>query len=375
MTHVAVSFVLALAAAAQAQPASPEPQGAPPQATAPAEEHKSPSWTDRVKLSGKVYLRYSFELSEPAASANQFAIDRLYLQGEFQLTDTVRFQYTLDAGDIRSQGSSTPFVAETKYAFVEIKDLLVKGTFLRAGVVPMSWIPYEEELLPYRVASQVPLDRWGYTTSADLGIGFGFNLPAKLGNVYLNLSNGEGYKSPELYKGKELQARLTVTPLASLGGILGGAFVTADAIYGRSDDADLPSRTKVRLIGQVGLKSEPLIVALEYLLAWDANAKVKSRFTVGPEDTVPAAGLSAFATLRLGELWPMFGGLDVFARYDGLDPDVGLAANDVSLFIAGVGYRWIPAVKSALSYESVTYGAAASKPGEGRLKVVTEVRF
>ena len=125
----------------------------------------------------------------------------------------------------------------------------------------------------------------------------------------------------------------------------------------------------------MGLNSEPLIAALKYLLAWDANAKVRSRFAVGPEDTVPAAGLSAFATLRLGELWPMFGGLDVFARYDSLDPDVDLAANDVSLFIAGVGYRWIPAIKSAVTYESVTYGAAASKPNEGRLKVVTEARF
>ena len=108
MTRLAVSFVLALAAAAQAQPASPEPQGAPPQATAPPRSTSRRAGTDRVKLSGKAYLRYSFELSEAAASANEFAVDRLYLQGEFLVTDNVRFQYTLDAGDIRSQGFEHP---------------------------------------------------------------------------------------------------------------------------------------------------------------------------------------------------------------------------------------------------------------------------
>ena len=78
----------------------------------------------------------------------------------------------------------------------------MKGTFLRAGMIPMSWVPYEEGLWTYRVASQVPLDRWGYTTSADLGIGLGGNLPAKLGSFHLNLSNGEGYKSPSCTRGR-----------------------------------------------------------------------------------------------------------------------------------------------------------------------------
>lgn len=378
--------------APQQAPESASPTGAPQPAperteskqdtptTRPAETKPATSWTDRVKLSGRVYLRYSYELNEVGKNANQFALDRLYLQGEYQLTDTVRFQVTLDDADSRLAGNNNVFVAETKYAFVELKNLLGTGTYFRAGMIPLAWVPYEEDLWGYRVQGTIAQDRFGYITSADLGLALGGALPSKYGSWQVNVVNGEGFRIAELAKRKEAQARLTLNPLASMGGVAAGLFVTGYGSYGEYDDTGLTARTKSRVIGQVGLQTQPLMLAAEYFVDRDANAKVSGRFTVGTEGVVRGQGLSVFGVLNVGALAPSIGGLDLLARYDRVDPDTSLENNDIRLFIAGVGYRFTNAIKGLVNYESQSYGIdvggiGTNKATESRIKLQTEVRF
>lgn len=344
-------------------------------------EPKPASWTERVKLSGRSYLRYSYELNEVGKNANQFAMDRLYLQGEYLLTDTIRFQVTLDAADTRNATGNNVFFAETKYAFAEVKNLLGAGTWFRAGIIPLAWVPYEEDLWGYRVQGTIAEDRFGYITSADLGLALGGALPSKYGSWQVNVNNGEGYKTAEIAKRKEVQARLTINPLASVGGLAAGIFVTGYGSYGAYDDADISgSRVKSRVIGQVGIQTQPLLLAAEYIVNRDANARVKGRFTVGSGDLVRGSGVSVFGVLNVGSFVPAIGGLDLLARYDLIDPDVKLDNNDVKLLIAGVGYRFSPAIKGLINYESQSYGADVGgvdthKPTESRIKLQTEIRF
>jgi hypothetical protein len=344
------------------------------------EAPKEPSWTERVKLSARAYLRYSYELGEEARNANQFNIDRLYFQGEFSATERVRFQITLDAGATRNTTGNQVFFAETKSAFLEVKDLLMPGTYLRAGILPMAWIPYEEDLWSYRVQGPLPLDRWGYQTSADTGIAFGGTLPSKYGSFQVNVTNGEGFRFVEPGKRKELQARLSLNPLASMGGLPAGLFVTGYGSYGRYDDKDLAARDRSRVVGEVGLKAPAVTVVAAYVRARDPNAKVANRFTVSADSMAHGQGLYAFGVLDVGALTPSLNGVDLLVRYDALDPDTELENNDVNLLIAGVGYRWNKNIKSLVNYESVSYGvdvggADTQKPAEQRLKVQTEFRF
>ncbi len=381
--NLLVALVALLSAPALAQSADPSsPSATPPAAQPqPAETPKkdTSSWTDKVKLSGKAYLRYSYELNQEAQNANQFNLDRLYLQSEFFATDKVRFQVTLDAGDTRNSTGNQVFFAETKYAFAEVKDVLGQGLFLRAGIVPLAWVPYEEDLWGYRVQGPVEMDRWGYITSADLGLAFGGSLPSKYGSIQVNVSNGEGYKATEIAKRKELQARLTINPLASMGGMAAGLFVTGYGSYGAYDDAGLSPRAKSRVIGQVGIQSAPLTLAVAYAVARDPNAKVKGRFTVGSDSIVTGNGFTAFGVLNMGALAPAADGVELFARYDGLDPDKDSDNNNVNLLIAGVGYKWNKQIKSLIDYENVGYGSAVGgdtpKPTESRIKLQTEFKF
>jgi hypothetical protein len=333
-----------------------------------------------VKLSARAYLRYSYELGEEARNANQFNIDRLYFQSEFFATDRVRFQITLDAGATRNAAGNQVFLAETKSAFIEVKDVLGPGLYLRAGILPLAWIPYEEDLWGYRVQGPLAMDRWGYLTSSDFGLAVGGPLPSKYGSFQVNVVNGEGFRFAELGKRKELQARLSVNPLASMGGLPAGLFVTGYGSYGEYDDPGLPVRTKSRVLGQVGLQSTALTVAGAYVIARDANARVKGRFTVGPEDLVKGQGLYGFAVLNVGALSPAAEGVDLLARYDHLDPDTVLDNDDVDLLIAGAGYRWNKNIRSLLNYETVSYGTDVggvdtSRPAEKRVKLQTEFRF
>jgi hypothetical protein len=361
-------------------PASPTGADTPTAAPPPAEAPKPSSWTDRVRLSSQAFLRYSYELGEEARGANQFQLDRLHLQAEFLATDRVRFQVTLDAGDTRNSAGNQVFFAQTKNAFVEVKDLIAKGLYLRAGIVPLAWIPYEDEVWGYRVQGPTTLDRWGYLTSADFGLAFGGPLPSKYGSFQVNVNNGEGFKFIEPGKRKELQSRLTLKPLAARGGVPAGLFITGYGSYGRYDDAHLPARERTRVIGQVGLQSTPLTLAASYVVARDANAKVGNRYTVSTENLVRGEGLYAFAVLNVGALIPAAERVDLFGRYDSLDPDTEAENNNVHLFFAGLAYKWTPAIKSLVNYEGVSYGADVGGPGtnrpdERRIKLQTEFRL
>jgi len=374
----------------------PPPGGQPPSAsttetgqltptTQPAEAPKkeaASNWTDKVKLSAKAYLRYSYELGEEAKNANQFNVDRLYLQSEYFASDRVRFQLTLDGGITRNGTGNQVFLAETKSAFIEVKDVLAKGLYLRAGILPLAWIPYEDDLWGYRVQGPMPMDRWGYVTSTDLGLAVGGSLPSKYGSFQVNVTNGEGFRFTELGKRKELQARLSVNPLASMGGLAAGLFVTGYGSFGEYDDPGLAARVKSRVIGQVGLQSAPLTLVGAYTVARDANAKVKGRYTVGEESLVTGHGLYGFAVVNVGELShaPIMEGVDVVARYDHLEPDRAVEHDTLDLLIAGVGYRWSKHVRSIVDYETVSFGSDvggvdANKPAEKRLKLQTEFRF
>ncbi|MGZ3459883.1 MAG: hypothetical protein ACXU86_15415, partial [Archangium sp.] len=205
-------------------------------------------------------------------------------------------------------------------------------------------------------------------------------LPSKYGSWQANVSNGEGYKAAELAKRKEVQARFTLNPLASLGGMAAGLFVTGYGSFGEYDDAGLGARVKSRVIAQAGIQSQPLLLVVDYYNMRDANPKVSNRFTVGPESIVHGQGLSAFGVLNVGALVPAVGGLDLLARYDLIDPDTTVENNETRLFIGGVGYRFTPAVKGLIDYEAQSYasdvgGPGTHKPTTSRLMVQAEVRF
>lgn len=375
-----------------------------PQVAAEKTEKKEGS---KLALSGKVYLRYSYELANPPITRfdprtndfNEFDIDRLYLTFDGQLWEKGRFRVTLEGGDIRENGTDQ-FDVSTKHAYVEFQDVFYEGFYVRLGQVDLPWVPYEEKLWGYRFQGPVFADRSGYITSTDMGITFGSPLPKDYGEWQVAVVNGEGWRRNEIGKYKDVQARLTVHPFASLDSKLRNVFVTGYGSQGAYDDVLFGDRDRDRYILQVGYREkERFTLALEHLWATDPTEKMQRRhpsLAARPGESAHAQGISLFSVLNLSVFSsaPVAKKLELIGRWDRLDPDDEIKNNDLNRYIAGISYRLNKYVQFLLDYERVDYdkGARGAVPAtlwplpalpiiptwkddEERIMLQTEIQF
>jgi hypothetical protein len=337
---------------------------------------------EKVKLSGRAFLRYSYDFTS-RASFNEFAIDRLYLIADYQMTERVKTQVLLEAGDIRTNGTDN-FQVAPKYAFVQLNDLGYAGTYVAAGLVRTSWISPEEETWGHRVQGPVFLERSGYGSSGDLGLGFGGPIFGKYGQWQGNFVDGETWKKKEIGKRKEAQLRVTVKPLAALAGPAPGVFITGFAAWGEYDDSP-GSKLKRRYIAQAGIKRDKYLAAAQYLWTVDPTEKYAARYVVGPPGTLATGGGYCFyGWLDLGLFAPAANGVQVIGRVDRWVPDTEIERTPplteeldtgVTTVIAGAAYLFNDKLKVVLDYETVHYGADTFVRLEERLKLHLDARF
>jgi hypothetical protein len=84
---------------------------------------------------------------------------------------------------------------------------------VRAGALQTVAIEHIETFWP-RWMGTASVERFGYFSSADVGVSTQVNFPKKRGEVYAVWTNGNGYANPESDRFKSYAARLTLTPLA-----------------------------------------------------------------------------------------------------------------------------------------------------------------
>jgi hypothetical protein len=89
----------------------------------------------------------------------------------------------------------------------------------RIGMLHTVVIDHEENFWP-RYLSQVGVERFGFFSSADLGVATQLSLPNKFGEIYGTITNGPGYASAETDRFKDFALRATLTPLATHPGLL-----------------------------------------------------------------------------------------------------------------------------------------------------------
>lgn len=353
---------------------------------------ETPEWVKNISLSGKTYLRYSYELGDARKDYNEFAIDRLYVIFVWKLWDRARLRYTLEGGEIRdvdvklSNGTLTKTSNQalgvvTKHLYFEYSNPLGKDSFLRLGLADLPFVPYEEDVWGYRVQGTVFSDRGGYLTSTDLGVAVGGRFAKEYGSWQASLVNGEGWKRSEAGKHKDMHARLTFNPLAGAGTLAANFFITGFYSKGTYDDVTTGPTSKNRTILMGGYKSAGKVtLAGEYMMSTDPASSMAGRYP----SLTPRAGLlsEARGTSVFFTLSPKaFGAtgnaekLDFLARYDALDPDNAIADNSLRRVIAGFAYKLHQKMTALLTMEDVKYDAQAGKPNERRVLLQTEIRF
>ena len=144
--------------------------------------------------SGKVFFNHSTDLSEDGINA--FNMKRAYLTLDNDVSESVSYKVTYDIGNNDGGSAHTAFL---KVAMVKWKTSL--GNVM-IGMQGMNMFKTMENTWGHRFIDKMPMDTYGYSASADLGVG----LSRSFGPVYTSalVTNGGGYKNAESDEHKKI---------------------------------------------------------------------------------------------------------------------------------------------------------------------------
>jgi hypothetical protein len=244
----------------------------------------------------------------------------------------------------------------------------------RIGIIQNVVIEHMESFWP-RYLSTTPVERAGYFSSADGGIGAQYTLPNKMGEIYSTVVNGPGYASRERDRFKDYAIRFSLTPLAGSAdagllqtftitpwiykGALASTYVNGGAgqIGPVGEGLD---RSRYGLFA--GIKDPRLVLAGEWAQRKD-GVDVGANTTASPRTAGSVTGrlLSAFTVFRPLAFTNGTGKspLAVIARYDRVNPSTSsdnLATplptdNAYHTLIGGLSYDVNPRVTFAADYQ------------------------
>ena len=124
---------------------------------------------------------------------NAFSIDRAYFQYTDDISDELFFKLRYDVGRDSDENGDTKLSTYLKNAYVDWKvDNIGKLSF---GLLSTISYSIQEKTWGYRFISKSSIDKAGFITTADFGVGFS----KKYGEFDLNIQllNGEGYKKQD----------------------------------------------------------------------------------------------------------------------------------------------------------------------------------
>jgi hypothetical protein len=388
-TSVLFSLVLGLLAAAPsaaraqrstsdtAQTDTARSADAPKPAPAPAAKPVAPA----LEFSAWLFGDYQYESDATAkaanggSAANKFDIGRAYLTAKGPLGDRASFRLTTDIKQGAGTDSYRGWFVRLKYAFLQYDYMKPNAqgasAFARIGVLHTVVIDHEENFWP-RYFAQASLEKYGFLSSADIGVSTGIALPNRIGEIYADVVNGTGYDNPENNKYKDVQARLTITPLAQTTSILKTLAITPWFSYGGNasvflNDPANPVRERLRKDRYgifVGNKDRRFTFGGEYAERKDGADENASDAALDRIVETSGRLYDAFVIARPFERSrpdnrQSFG---LVARYDHWTPNADLDGY-AQFILAGIFWEPTRKVALALDYQSLTPrgGLAGSK--------------
>ena len=327
-------LVALLASLALAQDPAPTTIGEPPPPAPPKEEKKFPD----LKMSGILYAHWLYALPESADGFNEFAISRAYLIARSKLSPHFATRLTLDADRIRTptdstgvpvSGADTKYRVFVKHAYLE-SSWTQYGLKARGGIIDTPYTGFYDSFVGMRYIAESFPRQVRLLDTADAGVGVYGTHADGLVDWNASLLNGEGYGSPEIDKGKQINGRLSVDPLAP-GEEMNLPITVYGSMNGKPEDGD----PIIVLIGAVGFKQD-------YLVAW-------AEYDMVSQGDVSGGGYSVTLHPKIPEI------AGVIFRYDHFDPNADGDDDAVTSIIAGITHDFKPdAVSIAATYESAS---------------------
>jgi len=296
---------------------------------------------EAVKVSGKMWVSYSLDLTDSEAMANEFDVDRAYLTFKKNIGDNVTTRLTLDVG--RDKDQTTSFVdslgteveldtpqdprlhAFVKYAYVGWK--ASDEVELRLGSAQTPYVSFAGKIWGHRFLSKVFIASVGLQGGADLGVHALGNHAEGQVSWQAAVMNGGGHKKAEDDLAKRAQLRVTVDPLADGGSRLPITLYGGTEVGGPDDPQSFG-------LGSVGFKSDMVAVLVDYLMVFESGS------------TGQGVGLALVPSI------PDI--VDFPVRVDWYDPNTDIDADSATRVLAGLSRTVAKKVRVAGVYERTT---------------------
>jgi len=373
----ALAAPLVLGAQQPADTTRPAPPPSPPAA----------SVSIPVDFSGVLYANFQYRGDKgPSKAQNKFDLERAYLTFKMPAGDRASIRITADVFQ-QTTGPNDAFykgwVIRAKYAYLQYDYLKSAGWngAVRGGLIHNVVIDHVESFWP-RWISQTAIERSGFFSSADAGVGTVVTLPNKFGELYATIVNGPGYASRETDRFKDYAARVSLTPLSGSSnkviktlalsgwtyiGAVGSQFAAGGAGQIGPVGSSLP---RTRAGAFIGVRDPRFSAGAEWDTRKDAR-ETGANTLVSPRVEVDSTGrlISGFAAIKPFQLvndrstLP----LGLVARWDRFKPNTATPGY-VNTVIGGL--TWDLNKKSALSldYQEQT-------PRNGAIAAVTKTYF
>ena len=248
---------------------------------------------------------------------NAFSIDRAYFQYTDDISDELFFKLRYDVGRDSDENGDTKLSTYLKNAYVDWKvDNIGKLSF---GLLSTISYSIQENTWGYRFISKSSIDKAGFITTADFGVGFS----KKYGEFDLNIQllNGEGFKKQDSDEKIKTYIRLMKgeSNLSKNDGINYGIILTSyEGVDGDEDNENLFGVF-------TGWSKDKLRLGLEYYTfeSWHTNTNML--------ETELLTSINANYTIN--------GNFDIFMRHYMLETD-GLDDTDSAETL--IGAVWNP---------------------------------
>src|SRR5256884_9283589 len=130
----------------------------------------------QVTVGGLVYTQYVYQLKDSVNHFNNFDITRAYVNVLGRFAGGVTTRVTLDVQRFGTGGNAAitnpdnSLRLRLKYAFATYTPQGSPVTF-KGGLIHTPWLDWEEALWDYRVQGAMAMDRAGYMSAGDYGVG------------------------------------------------------------------------------------------------------------------------------------------------------------------------------------------------------------
>jgi len=326
LATLCVFSMAALPAAAQT-PAAPAPQ---------------------VTVGGVAYTSFFYQLKDTANHLNGFDVNRAYINVVGRFSGGIYTRVTMDVNRPGAGDNSLRY--RLKYAYAAYTPQGSALTY-KLGQIHTPWIDWEEALWDYRVQGQMAMERGGYLSSSDFGLGVDGNWSADRINMQVGIYNGESYSGGTGDQRKDLMGRLSVrlSPTDDASRV-GGLRVSAYGQYGKPTTGGKRSR----LLGMVSYRSKQFTLAGEYAVTKDS---ITGGGAVTPVPDLSGGVASVFGVYHLND-----SKIALLARVDLTDPNTNTGNNRLTRFIGGVSYQLAPNLRVLADLDLLSYQGGAPTP-------------